>query len=362
MQTSMRGSRYVFLDAVRGFSILWIVVFHLLNQHLSSYPPLAALFIKNGHLGVPIFFLASGFAVSTSAAKVLAGLDSPGRFIMNRLSRIYLPLFYSLLFAGFLIPALTWVLYHFSGYSTEGLFFSYSWPEWLGLFSLLKIFAPATGDLNRSFLPINGALWFVAVLVQMYFVVYLALLKRQFYSIVIGVMTAVWLLVTVFQAEQSLPRGLFLPSWGPFVAGIGLYYLLNLGKIFVRIFIGLACAVLLAFHFSSFTFSLFTAAGLWVLYPYDGFLARMRTVRFFIFINTFSYSVYLMHIPLDDLVSTLIGFISPFPAQWTDMFLIVPAIVALSWLWSLAFEARSGIWNRLFERAGERWFPRRVTN
>lgn len=86
-------TRFQLIDALRGVVILWIVAFHLLNEHRDVYPPFVAAVMALGYLRVPLLFLVSGFAVSTLAAKVLAGKGSALDFLKRRLIRIYKPLF-----------------------------------------------------------------------------------------------------------------------------------------------------------------------------------------------------------------------------------------------------------------------------
>lgn len=336
--------RFHLIDALRGIVILWIVAFHLLNEHKGDYPSFVSGVITSGYLRVPLLFLVSGFAVSTLAAKVLAGKSTAFEFLKRRLVRIYKPLFFSLVTAGLVIPLLcAAVCYPFKLDSSE-FFFHYSFWEWTGLFTLTKIFVPADGDLNRSFLPINGALWFVAVVVQMYFVIFAALLNKRLYFPVLAAVTVLWSLTLIPGWDIWVPRGLFIGSWGPFAAGIALYHGLNYGSRGLRWGFCLAGLILLGVSFSVLTFTVFAAVFLWAVYPYDAKFLTQPWFKPCAFLASFSYSLYLLHIPLDRLVSlvvevSLLRFKSAeVPWSIIDPLVIIPLIVFLAWLWSLFFE------------------------
>lgn len=344
-------NRFLLLDAVRGFSILWIVVFHLLNDRVSSLPGYAAAFIKAGGLGVPLFFLVSGFSISTAAEKVLKGEVSPSDFLRKRLIRIYLPLLLSLLFAGFIFPALLTAGYWLIAHKGYDFFYHYSFLDWLSLGSLARVFYPVQGDLNRAFLPINGALWFVAVLVQMYLVIYFALIKKRLYYGVLVFVTLCWGISSLFQ-YKGLPRGLFLPAWVFFASGIALFHLRKSGPQWFRMVVAFAAALFYVCWPSAGTFTAMTWTTLWALYISSDRISNWPPLRLFSFIGVFSYSLYLLHVPLDDLVSMVWLEVSPFPEYLTDVFLIIPTIVLVSWCWSLVFERSDGFnfVRRMFER------------
>lgn len=341
---SARGQaeRYCLLDAVRGFAILWIVVFHLLSSHAAAYPGFFRLLIQNGGLGVPIFFILSGFSISTAAAKVLSGQQSVRSFLMKRLRRVMIPYWFSVLFAAVVIPWCCWVLCRVWGLDPAEYFVSYSPAEWAGILSLTKIFVPIEKALNHAFLPLNGPVWFIAVLVQMYFVIAVALLKPRWYWKILGCVTLVWGISLVPGVHERLPYGVFLSSWGEFAAGIVLYRLDKEGKPLVRGLTALSLAVLLISFFSRPLFALFFTALLWALRPYDRFWARGSLYRAGLFLGGFSYSLYLMHMPLDNLMSLIFGKMLPqMPVPILDPLLVIPAILLASYVWARLFEGNS---------------------
>lgn len=94
-------ARFRFLDAMRGIAAMWVVVFHMLAGHqidsLAAVLPAAVVaFMSLGYLGVPIFFVISGFVIahSVGTSRVTAGFV--GRFIARRSLRLDPPYWASL--------------------------------------------------------------------------------------------------------------------------------------------------------------------------------------------------------------------------------------------------------------------------
>ncbi|MBC7637422.1 MAG: acyltransferase [Acetobacteraceae bacterium] len=87
----MQTKRVTFLDSMRGFAAAWVVVYHL-NEEGKFTPGAYQAFVEAGSLGVPIFFVLSGFSIHASLLK------SPevSAFLWKRFWRIYPPYLASL--------------------------------------------------------------------------------------------------------------------------------------------------------------------------------------------------------------------------------------------------------------------------
>ena len=83
--------RFAFLDSMRGFAAAWVVIFHL-NEVGTFTPSVYQSFVKAGSLGVPIFFVLSGYAIHSSLLRGPQLLT----FLRRRFFRIYPPYFASL--------------------------------------------------------------------------------------------------------------------------------------------------------------------------------------------------------------------------------------------------------------------------
>ena len=107
--TPVAKNRYAFADGLRGLAALWVVFYHLLHgshvQLLTEYigSGLSAIFFEYGNLGVPIFFVLSGFVMAvTTNNKNMGGLQS-SRFMLRRLIRISPPYYFGILISLILL-------------------------------------------------------------------------------------------------------------------------------------------------------------------------------------------------------------------------------------------------------------------
>lgn len=159
-------SHILFLDHLRGVAILLVFVFHCFqltfagdeggNLRLSEWIHQPAwrwpLFpLSLGWVGVPIFFVISGFCIHLSHSR--SKEKSLKTFFVRRFFRIYPPYLIALLFFAFIFPATRLTFYS----SQDTINF------WTHLF-LVQNFDPA------SVYGINGAFWSIAVEVQLYLI------------------------------------------------------------------------------------------------------------------------------------------------------------------------------------------------
>jgi peptidoglycan/LPS O-acetylase OafA/YrhL len=84
------------LDALRGLAALWVVMDHSCDRFIGGanahfvHFPLYAISLR-GQLGVLIFFLISGYCITSAAYTALARGKSLSRFAYERIRRIYPP-------------------------------------------------------------------------------------------------------------------------------------------------------------------------------------------------------------------------------------------------------------------------------
>src|SRR5436190_15059591 len=84
--TSQTSSRFTFVDTLRGLAACWVVLFHL-NETGRFEPNVYQAFVKLGWLGVPAFFVISGFSVQLSLSRAHGVLN----FLRRRFWRLYPP-------------------------------------------------------------------------------------------------------------------------------------------------------------------------------------------------------------------------------------------------------------------------------
>jgi peptidoglycan/LPS O-acetylase OafA/YrhL len=103
-----RQSRLVALDLVRFFAAFSVVLYHYTARNSSAAFPLLKEITKFGYLGVPLFFMISGYVISFSANN-----RSAAEFVASRFARLY-PAFW----AGISVTCITTALLGASQYST----------------------------------------------------------------------------------------------------------------------------------------------------------------------------------------------------------------------------------------------------
>ena len=141
------GNRLVRLDGLRGIAALSVAVFHA-GAYLT--PALAATLLPGGFIGVDLFFVLSGFLMTTI---LLEPSQAYGRFYARRVARIF--------------PA----LYLFLGAQWLYTWWTHSTPVGWRIYALIGLgsgnWAPQVG----TFLPFNLAqTWSLGVEEQLYLV------------------------------------------------------------------------------------------------------------------------------------------------------------------------------------------------
>ncbi|HYV36723.1 MAG TPA: acyltransferase family protein, partial [Gemmataceae bacterium] len=168
-----RLMRFNLLEPLRGLAALWVLCFHFgFSEAFSeSFPVLTCLFAQ-GDLGVPMFFVISGFCVTASARSAIRHGESSMSFMYRRARRIYPPFWFSILVVislPFLIELISALKTgQFVAPSAENLnygFLNYSFVDWLRVVSLTQVFSPMPGitNLQAKFTSINAVYWTLAI-------------------------------------------------------------------------------------------------------------------------------------------------------------------------------------------------------
>ncbi len=161
--------RFEALDGFRGIAALWIVIFHLLLSGTVSgeyqFAPTA-------------FLVMSGFAILHSVSRSSWGGRTAISFVKRRFSRIYGPYLLCLLFAGFLVPIACAMIGALKGRPDPVQFYPYTFVDWIQVVSLVKVFSSKNWGLSEAFQPL-WVNWYLAITVQIYLIVALALVFRS---------------------------------------------------------------------------------------------------------------------------------------------------------------------------------------
>jgi peptidoglycan/LPS O-acetylase OafA/YrhL len=315
--------RYDLLDVMRGLAALWVLAFHTAGLFKGSSPVLFGV-AERGYLGVPMFFVISGYCIMASARGAVRRGEPTLGFLRRRLTRIYPPFWCSIVVA----TAVPFVLERISALRTgvytppAVAFRAYGPLDWLGIVTLTRVFEARGRDLQAAFNGVNSVYWTLAIEVQFYLVMAVALARRSrpwLPSVLVGVT----LTSLPFAATPAAYRtGWFLPYWPMFALGLLLHRLLERGispgALWGRrappVSCGLAAIIATTYwHYHRAlpadvglqVFALAFCAVLWSIHALDGPVAGLASsgataprvaVRALFLIGLMSYSIYLVHV------------------------------------------------------------------
>jgi peptidoglycan/LPS O-acetylase OafA/YrhL len=344
--------RYGLLDAVRGLAILGIACYHVLGPTSEAYGRVLGCIIRHGYMGIAVFFVISGYGIASSLDESLARGESAPAFLWRRFRRIYLPYWWHLPFAALLIPLASAAVSMLKTHAWSPNLAGYSWKEWLGIVTLLKVFTAPSWSLNLAFLPLNGCLWYVAIIVQIYVATAAALCFGRKCSAALFSLFVASLLTLVPAVLAAVPFGLFLPFFCQFYVGMIVYKAVRAGRpprsaaataIVAALAGALAAGAAWYGPLELPACAGVTGAALWWLHAYDPKVSGHALVRPLGVLGVFSYSLYLLHVPLWGLAAMFARNLVPLPAAVSTPLLVLPCIMLCSAVWYLFFERPAGL-------------------
>lgn len=301
-----------------------------------------------GSAGVPVFFVISGYCIHRGTAKKL--LASPDAvfdtrsFLLRRFARIYPVLLGALLLTLALDTAslhFTPVIHKMNPMDTRAFL--------VNLFSLQGIAGKTFGS--------NGALWTLSIEVQFYLVYpFLLAMRRRLgmKALLAGIAVINVISALVFERHEVVLFASYWFSWtlGAWIAE-GKVSGVVLGK---RAGMGfLAAAIVLAvLGCMAFKYSQYIAFQFWALafaaYLHQVLDKPMRptlAVRGFSWLGEFSFSLYVVHLPIFILLSSVFFHEALQMAIWPSVvFMVVPIVVAYGFY--LAVERPAMAWGKGF--------------
>ncbi|HEX4794663.1 MAG TPA: acyltransferase [Humisphaera sp.] len=305
--------RYRTLDAWRGLASLGVVMLHAMQTTVPlRFPDL----LRNGfyavsawgRLGVPIFFVVSGYCICGSACAMLGRPDGARAFVRARFLRIYPPYLATCLAAAALAVAAKMMVSH-GALSTSHL------SDGVALFRNPAFVFSTLTITQRSFSQpyLIAVFWTLCYEVMFYAVVLLVMLVTRLVGgrvrgmlLILHSISGASLLAYIFGRHFPFPFDL----WPQFGLGV-LAYDLVAGRRWRR----LSSAVLIPLTIIAFlqlprpaspatgpenlgiqlAVCLTCAIALKVLHPLDGAMYRSPLFRPIMWIGLFSYSLYLIH-------------------------------------------------------------------
>jgi peptidoglycan/LPS O-acetylase OafA/YrhL len=336
------ADRYASLDVWRGVACLMVAVGHAAGPGLESVvshapgrgetwqwlssDPVIFLLLK-GWLGVPLFFVISGYCIMATLASSKRSRSSASEFAWRRFRRIFPPYWISLVV--FLALSLltqastgiaTWGEEHVSPYTLSTL-------EWIGNATLT---ATWIGNFDASSVRlVNPVAWTLCYEEQFYAIALVLFLVARAKILQGALVVTIGVLVVnrgaAFLGLSPLLYGTFVDGrWLQFGLGVALYWLLNRASPVARrlgVVFGLVAVVTGAIvQWQSVrlrqplqgnpVFELVVAVGFFVLllllHASDRALFEHPLARPFRYCGTRCYSLYLVHLPVVTLIAGLL--------------------------------------------------------
>jgi peptidoglycan/LPS O-acetylase OafA/YrhL len=303
--------RIPYLDGLRGYSILCVVILHLFSPltHLPAWLLPARLLFGNGQLGVNIFFAISGFLITSLLLREReqTGDISLRAFYQRRVARI-LPAAYLYVLVVGLLTALGYLQIGWGDLVAAGLF-TWNYGSLLHLFSGL----PQLDVLNhfwslsleeQFYLLWPGCLLLLgrgralrltiaclAVLPAIRFASYFLTpglrgqLNAMFHTGIDQILWGVWVALILGSEQQR--KWTAKPWFGPMVAGYALFVVFVVGGA------GLVIPSVNRFVAPSAYGSCAALVILWLLTGSGGLLRAVLEYRWVRWVGTLSYSLYI---------------------------------------------------------------------
>lgn len=364
---SREKQRYESLDFFRATACLGVIVAHACEIHFlnSSHDFLFAFWdrlvgaLVNFRAGVQIFFCISGYCITYALFKKQSGFKD---FFFNRFKRIFPP--YWACF--FIFAGLTFFAKWFStSFLNISFLFNTADPsvltgsQWLGNLLLWETWRfHIFGSPKDLFL---SHAWSLCYEEQFYLFLgfFFFLSQRFFFQLVCVFSLAVFLgIFFQYQGRVDFTGFGFDRYWIPFGFGILVFYYLHRASLISRkvIFglVALVSLIAISFHFTAWTTNIIAegimrsvaTAGLFscllfVLYKFDKGFIHLPVVRQLAFVGTFSYSLYLVHLPITFVLMRLFWALG-LRDGWQAILISTPLCICVSllaaWPFYLLFE------------------------
>lgn len=348
--------RYRTLDAWRGVACVLLVVYHSTLHAANGAEPGETWWDKLGyhllkatacfHVGVPIFFVISGYCIMATLDRRCRHGDGVGRYFWRRFYRIYPPYWIALLIASFVI--LISERFFWPGLFTRSDFkmtdpTRLSLLEWLGNLTLTESWRfHLTGGAAR-FLVAHA--WTLCYEEQFYAIAGAILLlapRKMFLTAVVITLSIPFLVCWAHRCGIPLEGTIIGIAWLYFAAGIAAYYRVHyagkVGRLITSAMFSVAIFVPAfdwrhlmfsdSLRFSwiiSMTFALLLAA----LHRKDAQLSSWQILFPFLLCGRMCYSLYLIH----PLVTTGIGhafYQWGLVGSWQTLLVTLPVSLVLS--------------------------------
>lgn len=272
------SAREPWIDFLRGFASLGVVFFHL--NEVRNVDDEYADIMSYGWLGVPVFFVISGYCV------MISGLadSSAGKFLIKRLMRVFPPYWASLAIVMMVVVVRVQVadVNDVTVLPKEPL-------AWIATLALATKPVSQVGTINWVY-------WTLSYEIAFYLVMTVALIRWKFF---LPTMLAVTLISSgqMFFQLVGIPGLFFLDYWPPFALGVGLA-LWSFSRSALAVILTLTSGVLtiLITQQEVAIAAILTAISIPILRNHKA-MGYAKLERPFAALGLISYSLYLTHVP-----------------------------------------------------------------
>ena len=348
--------RYASLDLWRGIACLMIVIGHSAHSLGSAWATdwltsIVQFAISKFGIGVPIFFVVSGYCIAATSDSIRTGSRASADFFYRRFRRIFPPYWAAASFSMVMVVVLS-AAGHRELVSLDYGFLPHpaelSLSQWLGNVTLTETWRPHL--FGSPELKILGPAWTLCYEEQFYAVCGLILIfaRRRFFGVA-ALMTGLCVIIAPLGfVRPELPiRGFFLDGrWLMFAEGLAVYYAIHLAPARRTWVAAFAAALILAAgvrwgipsvtanvewraHALDLVASTAFALGILLLHPWDERIARLPVTRPFAYLGRMCYSLYLIHWPITVMV-TAFCYREDVRGPWPTLLIVVPLSVGLS--------------------------------
>jgi len=320
---------------------------------LNSIPESILFLTERLWIGVPIFFVISGYCISATAISASRHSQPVRTYLIRRFRRIYPPYWASLMIYSLIVAVVELLV-------NPGLLSSGQWIQpcpwwltawqWVGNITLSETWLPHLVGGGYTLLIVSA--WTLCYEEQFYAVVgaFLLFARGRPFLAAATVTFVVAGLQLCFPPADDRTKGFFFDGqWFLFAAGITVFYEINYATRFqswlLRIVL-IVCAILsicnqfLAVRMSvGFVFAILIS----FIHPWDSWLSSQRWLKPLMFCGTMCYSMYLMHEIVVRIIGRSFAFYGP-AGDRAAVFVVVPLAVVGSllagWIFHHTIERR----------------------
>ncbi len=288
--TDAAPARFAMIDGLRGLAALWVACLHVFLTGRSVHevvPRPLAFVLEHGDLGVPVFFVLSGFAIAWSLREVSVDARAVGLFILRRSVRLDPP-YWATIAIALATMALSNVLLRDRQVASVPVWNVVAHvlyvPDLIGVPKILDVF------------------WTLFIEMQFYlfFVLQLWIARRMKSGpaglLAVFIPIAVASVIACAVGGHSSLRGTFVPFWWFYFIGVIVCWG-HEGQISRRWAAGMLAIAMLGVlaRPAAYTGAAVVTGGLVLLASWTGRMGTWFSSRPFQYLGRISYSLYLIH-------------------------------------------------------------------